>query len=37
VEASGGTMSLQSPPGAGTSLVVELPLDGHPPAGRADR
>jgi signal transduction histidine kinase len=37
VEASGGTMSLQSPPGAGTSLVVELPLDDHPPTGRADR
>jgi signal transduction histidine kinase len=26
-EAIGGTMSLQSPPGAGTSLYVELPLD----------
>ncbi|HET6944550.1 MAG TPA: GAF domain-containing protein [Gaiellaceae bacterium] len=26
-EAMGGTMSLQSPPGAGTSLVVELPID----------
>ncbi|MGH2475690.1 MAG: sensor histidine kinase, partial [Candidatus Limnocylindrales bacterium] len=30
VEANGGMMSLQSPPGAGTSLVVELPLDDHP-------
>jgi signal transduction histidine kinase len=30
VEANGGTMSLQSPPGAGTSLAVELPLDDHP-------
>ncbi len=30
VEASGGTLSLESPPGAGTSLVVELPLDDHP-------
>ena len=29
-EAKGGTMSLESPPGAGTSLVVELPLDDHP-------
>jgi signal transduction histidine kinase len=26
-EAIGGTLSLQSPPGAGTSLQVELPLD----------
>jgi signal transduction histidine kinase len=26
-EAMGGTMSLESPPGAGTSLLVELPLD----------
>jgi len=26
-EAIGGTLSLQSPPGAGTSLYVELPLD----------
>jgi signal transduction histidine kinase len=39
VEAIGGTMSLQSPPGAGTSLHVELPLDdpsgmGTPPSGR---
>jgi len=28
-EAMGGTMTLQSPPGGGTSLHVELPLDGH--------
>ena len=27
VEAIGGTLSLQSPHGAGTSLEVELPLD----------
>jgi len=26
-EAIGGTISLDSPPGAGTSLVVELPVD----------
>jgi signal transduction histidine kinase len=30
VEASGGTMSLRSPPGVGTTLVVDLPLDSHP-------
>jgi signal transduction histidine kinase len=28
VEALGGTITLQSPPGAGTTLRVELPLDG---------
>jgi signal transduction histidine kinase len=28
VEAIGGTMRLTSPPGAGTSLSVELPLRG---------
>jgi signal transduction histidine kinase len=27
VEALGGTISVQSPPGAGTSVRVELPLD----------
>jgi signal transduction histidine kinase len=27
VEAIGGSLSLHSPPGAGTSLHVELPLD----------
>jgi signal transduction histidine kinase len=26
-EALGGTISLESPPGAGTSLLVELPVD----------
>jgi signal transduction histidine kinase len=26
-EAIGGTISLESPPGAGTSLLVELPVD----------
>jgi signal transduction histidine kinase len=30
VEASGGTMSLRSPPGEGTTLVVDLPLDNDP-------
>ena len=29
-EASGGTLTVTSPPGAGTALAVELPLDGHP-------
>ena len=29
-EAIGGTMSLESPPGSGTSLRVELPLDERP-------
>jgi signal transduction histidine kinase len=28
VEALGGTIAVKSPPGAGTSLLVELPLDG---------
>jgi signal transduction histidine kinase len=28
-EAIGGRISLESPPGAGTSLLVELPVDGH--------
>jgi signal transduction histidine kinase len=28
-EAIGGTLSLESPVGAGTSLQVELPLDGR--------
>jgi signal transduction histidine kinase len=28
-EAIGGRISLESPPGSGTSLVVELPLDGN--------
>jgi signal transduction histidine kinase len=28
-EAIGGTISIESPQGAGTSLRVELPLDGH--------
>jgi signal transduction histidine kinase len=28
-EAIGGTITLHSPRGAGTSLHVELPLDGH--------
>jgi signal transduction histidine kinase len=28
-EAIGGRVSLESPPGAGTSLLVELPVDGH--------
>ena len=27
-EAIGGRVSLESPPGAGTSLLVELPVDG---------
>ena len=28
IEALGGTLTLQSPPGSGTALGVELPLDG---------
>jgi signal transduction histidine kinase len=28
-EAIGGTVCLQSPPGGGTSLHLELPLDAH--------
>jgi signal transduction histidine kinase len=33
VEANGGTMRVESRPGEGTSLVVELPIDaGQPPA-----
>jgi signal transduction histidine kinase len=32
VEATGGTLRVQSHPGQGTSLVVELPIDaGQPP------
>jgi signal transduction histidine kinase len=31
VEATGGTLRVQSPPGEGTSLLIELPVDpGHP-------
>jgi signal transduction histidine kinase len=29
VEALGGTIVLQSPPGVGTALHIELPLEGH--------
>ena len=32
VEASGGTMTVESRRGAGTRLVVELPIDGGRPA-----
>jgi signal transduction histidine kinase len=30
VEALGGTIDIKSPPGAGTSLRVALPLDAEP-------
>jgi signal transduction histidine kinase len=33
VEALGGTVGLESPPGAGTSLVVTLPLEAEPMPG----
>jgi signal transduction histidine kinase len=35
VEALGGKLTLRSPPGGGTSLVIDLPLEpGLPPAGQ---
>jgi signal transduction histidine kinase len=32
VEATGGTLRVQSPPGAGTSLLVEFPIDPSQPS-----
>jgi signal transduction histidine kinase len=37
VEALGGTLQLTSPTGDGTTLLVEIPLDGHSSAGSAHR
>jgi signal transduction histidine kinase len=37
VEALGGALRLESPPGGGTRLSAELPLQGEPPSGDVSR